>query len=117
MRRVAASWCSSAASWIARSCSPDFSAASHERRGLYRTRAHCAQAMSAKSARLVAAATAAIEDFPVAMAWAPDGTALAVGGGEGRLYLVSADGSATRQFGEHAPGVLELAWQPRGAQL
>ena len=73
--------------------------------------------MSTKGARLVAAATAAVEDFPVAMAWAPDGNAVAVGGGEGRLYLVSADGSATRQFGEHAPGVLELAWQPRGAAL
>jgi WD40 repeat protein len=73
--------------------------------------------MSAKGARLVAAGVAAIEDFPVAMAWSPDGKSLAIGGGEGRLCIVPADGSAARQLGEHAPGVLELAWQPKGAAL
>jgi WD40 repeat protein len=73
--------------------------------------------MSAKSARLVAAATVAVEDFPVAIAWSPDGSQLAVGGGEGRLYLVPAAGGTARLLGEHAPGILELAWQPRGAQL
>jgi WD40 repeat protein len=73
--------------------------------------------MSKPGARLVAAATVVVEDFPVALAWAPDGNELAVGGGEGRLYLVPASGGTVRQLGEHAPGVLELAWQPRGATL
>lgn len=72
--------------------------------------------MSKPGARLVAAASAVIEDFPVAMAWAPDGSALAVGGGEGRICLVRTDGNVT-QLGEHPPGVLELAWQPKGTSL
>lgn len=70
-----------------------------------------------KSASLVPAASATIEDFPVAMVWSPDGTGLAVGGGEGRLYLLEADSGAVRTLGEHAPGVLELAWQPKGQWL
>jgi len=72
--------------------------------------------MSPQNARLAAVATAAVEDFPVAMAWAPDGRSLVVGGGEGRLCLVGIDGTV-QQLGEHAPGVLELAWQPKGAML
>lgn len=72
--------------------------------------------MSAKNARLTAGSTAVVEDFPAALAWAPDGTSLAIGGGEGRIYLVGTDGAA-RQLGEHGPGVLELAWQPRGQVL
>jgi len=73
--------------------------------------------MSAKSTRLVASGTAAIEDFPVAVAWAPDGASLAIGGGEGRIYLLNSDGSGVHQLGEHPPGVLELAWQPQGSSL
>jgi WD40 repeat protein len=72
--------------------------------------------MAVKGARLMAAGEAVIEDFPVAMAWSPDGGTLAVGGGEGRLYLLGAGGT-TQQLGEHAPGVLELAWQPKGTWL
>ncbi|MET0279797.1 MAG: hypothetical protein ABW278_01555 [Steroidobacteraceae bacterium] len=67
--------------------------------------------------RLVATAVAVVDDFPVALAWAPDGNALAVGGGEGRIQLVDAASGAVREFGEHLPGVLELAWQPKGALL
>lgn len=72
--------------------------------------------MSARSARLVAAGTTAIDDYPVALAWSPDGRSLAAGGGEGGIHLVGTDGGV-RQLGEHAPGVLELAWQPKGATL
>lgn len=71
--------------------------------------------MSSKTARLVAADETSIDDFPVAMAWAPDGKSLAVGGGEGRLYLLTVEG--VTQLGEHAPGILELAWQPKGTML
>jgi len=66
---------------------------------------------------LLAGAIAPIDDFPAALAWSADGKRLVVGGGEGRLYLVDAASGAVRQFGEHAPGVLELAWQPKGDLL
>jgi WD40 repeat protein len=69
--------------------------------------------MSAQSARLTPVSTSVIEDFPVALAWAPDGRSLAVGGGEGGIHLVGPEGNVDR-LGEHAPGVLELAWQPKG---
>jgi len=72
--------------------------------------------MTTRGARLDAGSTAIIEDFPVALAWAPDGASLAIGGGEGGIYVASIDG-IVRQIGEHAPGVLELAWQPKGAVL
>ncbi|HTQ36680.1 MAG TPA: hypothetical protein VMH77_06555 [Steroidobacteraceae bacterium] len=68
------------------------------------------------SARLLPGAAATIEDFPVALAWSPDGTTLAIGGGEGGLYLLSPEGTV-RSLGRHAPGVLQLAWQPRGTSL
>ena len=73
--------------------------------------------MSAAAAALVAGATARIDDFPVAMAWSPDSTTLAVGGGEGSLSEVNCATGATRRLGEHAPGVLQLAWQPKGDLL
>jgi WD40 repeat protein len=72
--------------------------------------------MNAPGARLVPGATAVIEDFPVALAWSPDGASLAVGGGEGRIYRTRIEGNA-ELLGEHAPGVLELAWQPKGSTL
>jgi WD40 repeat protein len=73
--------------------------------------------MSRNTAKLVAGASATVDDFPVALAWSADGRQLAVGGGEGRLYLVDAASGAVRLLGEHAPGVLALAWQPKGTML
>lgn len=73
--------------------------------------------MSRNTARLVPGAVATVDDFPVALAWSADGRQLAVGGGEGRLYLVDAASGAVRLLGEHAPGVLALAWQPKGMLL
>jgi WD40 repeat protein len=69
------------------------------------------------AATLRAGASARIEDFPVALAWSPDGRSLAVGCGEGRIHLVAADSGNTRLLGEHAPGVLDLCWQPKGDLL
>jgi WD40 repeat protein len=69
------------------------------------------------AAGLVAGATGVIEDFPVAIAWTPDGSALLVGGGEGGIHRVQAQDGTVQQVGEHAPGLLQMAWQPKGALL
>lgn len=69
------------------------------------------------AAGLSAGAIAGIDDFPVALAWSADGRSLAVGGGEGRLCAISPQDGAITELGEHAPGVLELAWQPKGQLL
>jgi len=69
------------------------------------------------TASLQSGAIAGIDDFPVALAWAPDGNSLVVGGGEGRLYRLSPQDGAITELGEHAPGVLELAWKPGAALL
>ncbi|MEO6184786.1 MAG: hypothetical protein ABIP38_11540 [Steroidobacteraceae bacterium] len=66
------------------------------------------------AAGLVAGAVAAVDDFPVALVWTPDSTAVIVGGGEGRILHAHAQTGSVQQLGEHAPGVLELAWQPKG---
>ncbi len=73
--------------------------------------------MSRNAASLVAGAQAQFDDFPAALAWSPDGRHLAVGGGEGHLYLIDAEGGAVRLLGEHAPGIIELAWQPKSTVL
>lgn len=73
--------------------------------------------MSAAGAALVGAASAQVDDFPVQIAWSPDGQWLVVGGGEGCLYRVQAADGAVHALGEHAPGLIELAWQPKGALL
>jgi len=69
------------------------------------------------AAGLSPGAISGIDDFPVAMAWSADGRSLAVGGGEGRLYALSPQDGGITELGEHAPGVLELAWQPKGQLL
>jgi WD40 repeat protein len=73
--------------------------------------------MSAARAALAADATARIDDFPVALAWTPDGSALFVGGGEGGIHRIQARDGVVRKLGEHGPGVLQLAFQPKGTLL
>lgn len=73
--------------------------------------------MSKEAATLRGGATARIDDFPVALAFSPDGRTLVVGGGEGRVYGIAVDDGATRLIDGGCPGVLELAWQPRGSLL
>jgi WD40 repeat protein len=70
--------------------------------------------MSGAQPALIAGASVAVDDFPVALSWAPDSSALIVGGGEGGIHRVMVDGTA-RKLGEHAPGVLQLAFQPKGS--
>ena len=69
------------------------------------------------AATLQSGAIAGIDDFPVALAWSPDGKSLVVGGGEGRLYRLSPQDGAITELGSHGPGVLEVAWQPKGTLL
>ena len=73
--------------------------------------------MSPTGAALAAAATAVVDDFPVAITWKPDGSELIVGGGEGGIYRVGARDGVVQKLGDHLPGVLQLAWQPKGELL
>jgi WD40 repeat protein len=73
--------------------------------------------MSTADPVLIAGAVASMDDFPVALAWTPDGAAVIVGGGEGGIYRMAATDGAVQRIGDHAPGVLQLAWQPKGSLL
>jgi len=73
--------------------------------------------MSNAQPGLVAGVVAAVDDFPVSLSWMPDSSAVIVGGGEGQILRVHAQSGAVQKLGEHAPGVLELAWQPKGAMF
>jgi len=73
--------------------------------------------MSKDAATLRGGVTARTDDFPVALAFSPDGRTLVVGGGEGRLYRVSVEDGSAQLLDDSSPGVLELAWQPKGALL
>lgn len=61
-------------------------------------------------------ASAAIDDYVADFAWAPDGGALAIAGGEGKVALCRFDGVASLSLdtvGEHLLGTLAVAWRPR----
>jgi WD40 repeat protein len=73
--------------------------------------------MSKDAATLRGGVTARLDDFPVALAFSPDGRTLAVGGGGGRLYRVSTEDGSAQLLDDNSPGVLELAWQPKGTVL
>jgi WD40 repeat protein len=57
-----------------------------------------------------------LEDYVVECAWSPDGKALAVAGGEGKVALARFnDGKLTLDtIGAHLLGTLTVAWQPHG---
>jgi len=58
----------------------------------------------------------ALAEYPVDAAFAPDGSTAIVAGGEGGLFRVTLRGEARcERIGEHAGGVLAVAWQPAGA--
>jgi WD40 repeat protein len=66
-------------------------------------------------------ATATLDDYVVDAAWAPDGRALVVVGGEGRTFLLAprdleARGAAldVRPLPAHGMGGLACAWSPKG---
>ena len=70
--------------------------------------------MSTPSARLEQRLDVQLDDYPVDMAWSPDGRQLMVAGGEGRLHRVSMVDGAVALRGEQSPGLLSVAWQPGG---
>ena len=58
--------------------------------------------------------TLSFEDYVIDCAWSPDGTQLALAGGEGRVGLASVtDSLALCSIGQHLLGTLAVAWQPR----
>jgi WD40 repeat protein len=73
--------------------------------------------VSPPAAVLVAGPVHALDDYPADLAWSADSTALIVGGGEGALYRINVEGAAPALIGRHEPGVLAVAWQPRGATI
>jgi len=54
------------------------------------------------------------DDYVADCAWSPDGSQLAIAGGEGKVALLdSAEHAGLRIIGTHLLGTLALAWQPR----
>ena len=70
--------------------------------------------MNAAAAALTAGPQVLLDDFPVDLAWSPDGRHVLVAGGEGRLHRVATDDANATLRGEQAPGLLSVAWQPGG---
>jgi len=77
--------------------------------------------MAAKQSLSVALeprASLSFDDYVTDCAWSPDGTRLAVAGGEGKVGLVSVgDPFALQQIGGHLLGALAVAWQPRAQRF
>ncbi len=75
--------------------------------------------MHSRFAILQPRAAVTLDDYVRDLAWAPEGRALAVAGGEGGVYLVSVAGDAldVRRLGEHLPGALAVAWAPQGPRF
>jgi WD40 repeat protein len=61
-------------------------------------------------------ASVQFDDYVADFAWSPDGKALAVAGGEGKVALARVDGDSLilEAIGEHLLGTLAIAWQPHG---
>jgi WD40 repeat protein len=59
-------------------------------------------------------ASVVFDDYVADVAWSPDGNALAIAGGEGKVALAHAAGEtlAIETVGEHLLGTLCIAWQP-----
>src|SRR5271155_2112298 len=72
--------------------------------------------VSARRFRLQRRARTEVGDYPVELAWAPDGKALVIAGGEGAIFWCEVDqpAAAPQQIGRHAGGALSVAWQPQG---
>src|SRR3954468_6429472 len=77
--------------------------------------------MPAKQSLSVALAPRAsipFDDYAVDCAWSPDGSQLAIAGGEGKVALLSAtDPPELTVLGQHLLGTLAIAWQPRTSRF
>ena len=67
--------------------------------------------MSAPGFRLVRRVRVELGDYPVDGAWSADGRALVFAGGQGTLLWLDVAAAAPRRLGEHAGGVLAVAWR------
>jgi WD40 repeat protein len=70
--------------------------------------------VSGPAARLEPGLEVRLDDYPVDLAWSPDGRHVMVAGGEGRLHRVTCADGAVSLRGEQAPGLLSVCWQPGG---
>ena len=70
--------------------------------------------MSVTGARFEPGRDVLLDDYPVDLAWSPDGRQVLVAGGEGRLHRVTRDDAAVVLRGEQPPGLLSVVWQPGG---
>jgi WD40 repeat protein len=67
--------------------------------------------------RLQRHARAECGDFPVDLAWSPDGSSIVVAGGDGMVTLFDLRGGGPRELGTHAGGALAIAWQNGGNRV
>ena len=70
--------------------------------------------MNLPAVRLEPGLDVRLDDYPVDLAWSPDGRHLMVAGGEGRLHRVSVADGGVALRGEQMPGLLSVVWQPGG---
>jgi WD40 repeat protein len=71
------------------------------------------------SAALRERSSVALDAYIVDLAWSPEGSAIAVAGGEGAVVLVNGVGDrlAPQSLGEHGMGTIAVAWQPGGKTI
>ncbi|HET9865037.1 MAG TPA: hypothetical protein VFP37_16450 [Steroidobacteraceae bacterium] len=71
------------------------------------------------SAALEPRAAAPFDDYVVDFAWSPDGSHIAIAGGEGKVGLAkTGNGSLSLAVvGEHLMGTLAIGWQPHGRRF
>jgi WD40 repeat protein len=73
--------------------------------------------VSVAGARLEPGPEVRLDDYPVDLAWSPDGRQVVVAGGEGRLHIVSRGDATATLRGEQLPGLLAVVWQPGGTLI
>ncbi len=71
------------------------------------------------TATLTEGASLALDTYIVDLAWSPDGSSIAIAGGEGAVVLVEnvTQKLTSRVIGEHGMGVIAVKWQPGGGLL
>lgn len=70
--------------------------------------------MTATAGRLRPNGRVELGDYPVDAAWSSDGKLVAVGSGDGAVWLVAVETATAQRIGAHVGGVLALTWQKAG---